>query len=129
MVAEGNQVDVSTLRIAFIRLALTIGVLIATSAAYAQQGEDLREAAQNPIADLISLPFQNNTNFDIGRSDNTQNVLNIQPVYPTHLNQNWNLITRPILPVISQPPFFSGRELVLRQGACSIRGDFRHWYW
>ena len=82
-----------------------------TSVAHAQQGEDLREAAQNPIADLISLPFQNNTNFDIGRSENTQNVLNIQPVYPVHLNQSWNLITRPILPVISQPPFFSGREL------------------
>ena len=35
-----------------------------TSVAHAQQGEDLREAAQNPIADLIRLPFQNNTNFD-----------------------------------------------------------------
>src|SRR5262244_427123 len=81
-------------------------LLIATSVGYAQQGEDLREAAQNPIADLISVPFQNNSNFDIGRTDNTQNVLNIHPVYPTHLNQNWNLITRPILPVISQPPFF-----------------------
>jgi hypothetical protein len=44
-------------------------------------------------------------------TDNTQNVLNIQPVYPLHLNQDWNLITRPILPVISQPPFFSGPEL------------------
>ena len=74
-----------------------------------QQGEDLREAAQNPITDLISVPFQNNTNFDIGRSENTQNVLNIRPVYPVHLNQSWNLITRPILPVISQPPFFSER--------------------
>ena len=71
----------------------------------------MREAAQNPIADLISAPFQNNTNFDIGHTDNAQNVLNIQPVYPTHLNANWNLITRPILPVIDQPPFLSGPEL------------------
>jgi hypothetical protein len=101
----------SKFSITFLRLALTVAVLIATSAAYAQQGESLREAAQNPIADLISLPFQNNTNFDIGRSENTQNVLNIQPVYPVHLNGSWSLITRPILPVISQPPFFSGREL------------------
>ena len=95
----------------FLRVALTVAVLIAISPAYAQQGEDLREAAQNPIADLISVPFQNNTNFDIGRSENTQNVLNFQPVYPLHLNQSWNLITRPILPVIYQPPFLSGREL------------------
>lgn len=97
---------------AAMRMAFLIAVLpISMPAAYAQQGDALREAAQNPIADLISLPFQNNTNFNIGRSDNTQNVLNIQPVYPTQLGPDWNLITRPILPVIYQPPFFSGREL------------------
>lgn len=90
---------------------LVIALLIAMPVAHAQQGEDLREAAQNPIGDLISVPFQNNTNFNIGHSDNTQNVLNIQPVYPLHLDKSWNLITRPILPVIYQPPFFSGREL------------------
>lgn len=99
-----------------VRLVLQLAVattafLIATSPGYAQKGEDLREAAQNPIADMISVPFQNNTNFDIGHSDHTQNVLNIQPVYPVHLNKDWNLITRPILPVIYQPPFFSGRQL------------------
>ena len=47
----------SKFSITFLRLALTVAVLIATSAAYAQQGEDLREAAQNPIADLISRPL------------------------------------------------------------------------
>jgi len=81
-----------------------VAVLLVATVAHAQQGEDLREAAQNPIADLISVPFQNNTNFAIGHSDNAQNVLNIQPVYPIKLNPDWNLITRPILPVISQPP-------------------------
>ena len=98
---------------AVIRLAVAMAttLLIGTSAAYAEEGDNLREAAQNPIADLISVPFQNNTNFGIGHSDHTQNVLNIQPVYPVHLNQDWNLITRPILPVIYQPPFVSGREL------------------
>ncbi len=62
----------------------------------------------NPVADLISLPFQNNTNFNVGTLDNTQNVLNIQPVVPFSLNQDWNLITRTIMPVIYQPPFFEG---------------------
>jgi hypothetical protein len=51
----------------------------ATSIGHAQQGEDLREAAQNPIADLISLPFQNNTNFDIGHTDNTEKSLTFSP--------------------------------------------------
>ena len=44
--------------------------------------EELAKAAQNPVADLISLPLQNNTNFGIGPDDKTQNILNIQPVYP-----------------------------------------------
>jgi hypothetical protein len=92
-------------------IAAVATALVATSGAVAQQGESLREAAQNPIGDLISVPFQNDTNFDIGRTDNTQNVLNIQPVYPFHLNPSWNLITRPILPVVYQAPFLSGREL------------------
>jgi hypothetical protein len=89
--------------------ALTAALLLAMSAAYSQ--EDLREAAQNPIADLISLPLQNNMNFGIGDTDNIQNVLNVQPVYPTRLNDGWNLITRPILPIIYQEPFLSGEEL------------------
>src|SRR5262245_48648479 len=67
--------------VAALAVATMTVLLVATSVGYAQQGEDLREAAQNPIADLISVPFQNNSNFDIGRTDNTQNVLNIQPVY------------------------------------------------
>jgi hypothetical protein len=64
---------------------------------------ELAKAAQNPVADLISLPLQNNTNFDWGPDDDTQNVLNIQPVIPFQLSEDWNLITRTILPVISQP--------------------------
>ena len=106
-------------------VATATTLLVATSGAYAQQGEDLRDAAQNPIADLISLPFQNNTNFDIGRTDNTQNVLNIQPVYPLHLNPSWNLITRPFLPVIYRTPFSSGGELAAAEEdlRCGVFGD------
>jgi hypothetical protein len=44
--------------------------------------EDLAKATQNPLASMISLPFQNNTNFGIGPDDDIQNVLNIQPVWP-----------------------------------------------
>lgn len=63
----------------------------------------LRKAAQNPVADMISLPFQNNTNFNVGPYNKPQNVLNIQPVVPFKLNQEWNLITRWVTPVIYQP--------------------------
>ena len=63
----------------------------------------LAKAAQNPIANLISFPLQNNTAFGIGDYNRTQNVLNIQPVIPLHLTKDWNLITRTILPVVWQP--------------------------
>ena len=65
--------------------------------------EALQKATQNPVADLISVPLQNNSNFGIGSYDRAQNVLNIQPVIPTHLTKHWNLITRIIQPVLWQP--------------------------
>jgi len=61
----------------------------------------LAEAAQNPLASLISLPFQNNTTFG-GNDGDYVNVLNIQPVWPFRLSEDWNLITRTIVPVVSQ---------------------------
>lgn len=64
---------------------------------------DLQKATQNPVASLISLPFQNNTNFAIPAFGRDSNVLNIQPVLPSPLTANWNLITRVIAPVVYQP--------------------------
>jgi hypothetical protein len=64
---------------------------------------ELARAAQNPVASMISLPFQNNMSFGVGPDDRVQNVHNIQPVWPVSLSKKWNLITRTILPVISQP--------------------------
>ena len=64
---------------------------------------DLAKAAQNPLASMISLPFQINTNTNVGPLDETQNILNIQPVWPIDWSDNWNLITRTIVPVVSQP--------------------------
>lgn len=72
--------------------------------------EKLAKAAQNPIASMISLPFQNNTNLNIGLNDQTQNILNIQPVYPFELTDNLNFITRTIVPVISNPSVLTGPD-------------------
>lgn len=63
----------------------------------------LQKATQNPVASLISVPVQNNSNFGIGPYDRTQNVLNIQPVIPMRASENWNLIIRWIAPIIWQP--------------------------
>jgi len=66
-------------------------------------GDALRKAAQNPIASLISVPFQNNANFGIEPGSRVQNVLNIQPVIPVSLGKDWNLIVRWITPIVWQP--------------------------
>lgn len=82
---------------------LAVGWATGPSANAALSAEDLAKLAQNPIANLISLPFQNNTNLNYGPLDGTQNILNIQPVIPITLNKDWNLITRTIFPLIWQP--------------------------
>jgi hypothetical protein len=66
----------------------------------------LARKAQNPLANMYSVPFQNNTNLDQGPGRQTQNILNIQPVLPFELDADWNLITRSVLPVTSQPGAF-----------------------
>jgi len=65
--------------------------------------EKARKASQNPIASMISVPFQENWNFGIGDSDRVQNVFVIQPVIPVSLGSNWNVITRWVTPIVYQP--------------------------
>jgi len=61
--------------------------------------EDAAKAAQNPLANVISVPFQNNTDFGIGEYDKTANVTNIQPIIPIVLgDKGWLLINRFIIP-------------------------------
>jgi hypothetical protein len=83
----------------------TPGLEIATeeTPAAATNSDALRKAAQNPVASLISVPVQNNNNFGISPGNRTQDVLNIQPVIPVRVSENWNLITRIITPIIYQP--------------------------
>jgi hypothetical protein len=71
--------------------------------AEAESAEALRKAAQNPIASLVSVPVQNNSNFNVGPDARVQDILNVQPVIPMKLNKDWNLIARIITPIIYQP--------------------------
>ena len=70
--------------------------------------QELAKQAQNPIANLISVPFQNNTDFNFGPRERTLNVLNFQPVIPFKLSERWNLITRTIVPIIHLPSLEKG---------------------
>jgi len=82
------------------------GILIliySVSFAQSESNQDLTKAAQNPIANIMSFPFQNNTNFKMGPDSNrTQNVLNIQPVIPL---MDGRLITRTIFPLYWNPDY------------------------
>jgi hypothetical protein len=69
----------------------------------AARAEELRKAAQNPVASLISVPLQDNINPGSEPGYRAQNVLNIQPVIPVKLNEDWNVIIRWITPIIYQP--------------------------
>jgi hypothetical protein len=70
--------------------------------------EELVKQTQNLVADLISVPLQNNFNFGTGSRNRTVWVGNIQPVIPIKLGDDWNLITRTIMPIINQPSLFPG---------------------
>jgi len=85
-------------------LLLATAVVSAVPAnALADAATKLAKKTQNPVSDLISVPFENNANFNAGPDDKVLNVLNIKPVVPIKLTDEWNLINRAIIPLISQP--------------------------
>ena len=89
-----------------IKFRLLIIMLLATSSILKAQdaSEDLSKQAANPLADLMSFPFQNNLNMNYGEYNRNVNVLNIQPVLPF---AGGRIITRTILPFVWIPDFTS----------------------
>ena len=70
----------------------------------------ITKIAQNPIGAMICVPIQNNSNLYYGPEKGTQNVLNIQPVIPISVNSDWNIISRTVISVISQPALYPGDD-------------------
>lgn len=81
--------------------ALAVSAFASGSPASAQDA-DLAKKLSNPIASLISVPFQFNYDSGFGPNDGDKVTLNIQPVIPISLNEDWNLISRTIVPVVWQ---------------------------
>jgi hypothetical protein len=99
-------------------VALAVLTLIAATPAQAKlSAEELAKLTQNPLGNLVSLPFQNNTYLHVGPERGTENVLNIQPVIPFKVGPHWNIMTRTVVPVIALP------ELTPVQHSVSGIGD------
>src|SRR5262245_48948988 len=96
-------------------LAIIVSLLATVAPAAAQQAPasttesgDLAAKLSNPVSDLVSVPFQFNWEQNVGPSELTRFVLNVQPVMPFAMNPDWNLIVRVIAPLVSQPPLAEG---------------------
>lgn len=77
-------------------------MLLSTSAVNAQDAANLAKQLSNPVASLISVPFQLNYDENINADDSGSRwTLNIQPVIPISLNAEWNVISRTIVPIVS----------------------------
>ena len=77
------------LRILVVAVASTVSANV-----FADAATELAKKTQNPVSDLISVPFENNANFRAGPDNKVLNVLNIKPVVPIKLTDNWNCCTR-----------------------------------
>ena len=101
-------------------LAATAFALFAAPSARAQQAQAapaaptgdaaLAQQLTNPVASLVSVPFQSNWDFGVGPEDKQRDRMNFQPVMPFSVNEDWDLITRRIVPVVSQPPLVAGGQ-------------------
>src|SRR5690242_7835696 len=84
-------------------LIAAVAISFGTSAFAQDDSADLAKKLSNPIADLISIPFQFNYNGGLGPDeDGSQWYVNVQPVIPITLNDDWNVISRTILPIVYQ---------------------------
>src|SRR5580692_10301575 len=84
---------------------LAIAVLLGAFAlpGFAQDAQSLAREAKNPLANLINVQFIYDALLNVGADNKTRDTLTIQPVVPFALDADWSVITRTVLPLISQP--------------------------
>lgn len=96
-----------------IRLLVVIGSSIISSTTWAQSNsagaDDLAKKLANPIAALISVPFEYTWETKAGLNETgDKNYLTLKPVVPFSINQEWNLISRTVMPLVKQTDITPG---------------------
>ncbi|WP_110640811.1 transporter [Salinicola sp. CPA57] len=82
--------------------AATTGFAFSFGAVAFADDQDLAKKLSNPVASLISVPFQLNYDEEVGAGNGERFQLNVQPVIPFGISEDWNLISRTIFPIVSQ---------------------------
>ncbi|HEX4971272.1 MAG TPA: hypothetical protein VFV69_09450 [Steroidobacteraceae bacterium] len=78
------------------------GLLFTSHDATAQNADELAKQLSNPVASLISVPLQFNYDEGLGAGEGTRFLLNVQPVMPVSIGNDWNMISRTIVPLVDQ---------------------------
>jgi hypothetical protein len=99
-------------------LVLVISVFVVPMLRAQETVDQLRDLARNPVGDAIKVPFVENINFDAGPYDRTSNSLQLQPVIPWQISNNWLLVPRIVATAVAYEP-----DVLKAHGGTTGAGD------
>jgi hypothetical protein len=112
IIIQGNLMKIAYPKAVFLLALVTFSISLSAN----DDADALALKLQNPVASLISVPIQNNWDFGIGATDAMRYTVNIQPVIPFKLNDDLNLITRTIVPIIHAESPVAGGDSISGMG-------------
>lgn len=119
-----EQQCIRSIKVAIIFLLLYLFNGLSAQEKTGQSVQELADKLANPVANMISVPLQNNLLYGIGPHNGSKYTVNVQPVIPISLGENWNLITRYIIPVVDQRDITGDHTSQFGLGDATVSGFF-----